>query len=529
MTDGVMSGQLQVKCRFTFQRILKCCIHAKYGRHTYAEIVGSVKAEETKAVLTDVKREGIILYGKNTDTADTLSKETLFSGIIKAVELKEEGGYAVLSLAAVSYTWKMDLQRKERSFQNPAMTYKDVVGEVIRDYGTDLIWNCSNKKIDYPFIQYKETDFQFIKRVLSYIKEGITTDDFLPKVCIHAGIRSGSNKGNISINQYNHTLIPFPDTCLKKVQIGYKIEDVEYSRVGDVFQIQGKNFYVMEAQTIFEQNVMKCDCTVYPAQCFMVEKKSAETLRNIVLTGRVLETRQEFIKLHLDIDREQSPSKAYEFLWKPLTGNMLYCMPEAGTIAALYVGNAEESNAAVIYNIRENSDKCNELMDYKNRYFTTGNKKQMYLKPSEMGIINGREKNTEIALRDKGVLNLKTGNQISVMAEGQVELKGKNITITTPIEATLVKKDIISPAVINMCNAFDAIGDTGNFAASPKTVKEKKKKTVPGLNQRQGKYMLDGAVETILSNIPIDDSKNPVMEMIAGSMPIISRVMQERQ
>ena len=104
-----------------------------------------------------------------------------------------------------------------------------------------------------------------------------------------------------------------------------------------------------------------------------------------------------------------------------------------------------------------------------------------------------------------------------------MELKGKNVKITTPIEATLVRKDVLSPTVINLCNAFDAIGQTGNFASN-KEPEEKNKKRREETIRSQERYSLEGALGTILSNIPAEEFESPVMEAIAASMPIVSTV-----
>ena len=195
-------------------------------------------------------------------------------------------------------------------------------------------------------------------------------------------------------------------------------------------------------------------------------------------------------------------------------------MPEAGTKAALYFGGTCEDSASVIYNIRENGEECGELADHHNRYFTAKNDKRMYLKPSEMGLLNMMGRNAEIALKDDSIVQVKTEHQISVLAEGRVELKGRNVTITAPKEATLVRKDMLSPTVINLCNDFDAIGRKGNFAASV-PIEEKKRRT-PGKGIWEERYPLDGGImSAILSNIPTDGGGDPVMDRIAGSMPVI--------
>ena len=265
----------------------------------------------------------------------------------------------------------------------------------------------------------------------------------------------------------------------------------------------------------------------------MVERIPADTLQKAVLTGRVLETKQELVRLHLDMDREQDASKAYWFPWRPITGNLLYCMPEKGTKAGLYITGGEERTAEVVYSIRENGEECSELADANDRYLTTDHEKRMYLKPSEMGLANLAGNNAEVGIEDGKQLKVKTVNRISIQAKGQVELKGKKVTVMTPKEVTLVRKDILSPTVVNMCNAFDSIGKTGNFKAVPQDIEKKRTKAVPVPGQvseeeTAEKYRSSGAVlEAVFMNIPAEEPGNPVMEMIGGSMPLVNKIHTE--
>ena len=101
------------------------------------------------------------------------------------------------------------------------------------------------------------------------------------------------------------------------------------------------------------------------------DKIPAEHLKGVVIEGEVLQTKGEVLRLHLEIDDSQDVSAAYDYPWRPITGNMLYCMPEKGTRAALYFDKDNEENAKAIYNLRENGEQCPELADPVDRYFTT--------------------------------------------------------------------------------------------------------------------------------------------------------------
>lgn len=529
MKKKISDMQLHIKCRFHILSIHTCTIHARYGQHTYAEATAAVESDKAETALMDTENDSIRITGRDDDSA---TEKILFSGVIQAVDLSREGGYSILSLKAVSHTWLMDIQKKSRSFQDVSMTYHDVAQIVARGYGASLIWNAPDRQLGHPLIQHRETDYQFLARLLSHLQEGITAGDFSAGISIHAGIRDGEDQGELLLEQYEHTLKAF---CREKKYStlpakfkGYRIAGTAFTRIGDQFRIHGMPFYVMEADTHFTEGCLKCSALLFPGECFRTEKIPAKTLEGAVITGRILETRQEFVKVHLGIDRAQDADSAYEFPWTPATGNLLYCMPEKGTKAAVYFGSADEASGSVIYSVRENGLLCGELADPQNRYFTTDSQKRMHMEPAEMGLLSMTGSTAEISIEDGRGLGLQTAGKISLLAEGQVELKGKNVSMMAPKEATFVRKDILSPAVINLCNAFDSIGRVGSFASNAAQVTEKKRKrTAPA--KAAEKYAVGDIVCDLLSSIPAGDMGSSVMEAVAAGMPVFSRTGRKNQ
>lgn len=520
MGEKITLGRLRIRCRFTAVTLLDCNIHEKYGEHTRAEIVCVVRGKEARAVFSDTGKNSLEIYA----IEESGREEVLFTGLILCAELKEEGQYAQLSLLAVSNTWLMDVKRKSRSFQNTALTYQDIAKEVIGEYGADMQWNLPDCPTGSPLIQYRETDYRFLKRIFSHLKGEIISADTAQKPCFLAGLGRGKDTGSLNLKEHTYSLISYRDDkrrdqSRQERQSGYLIEGMDRMKVGDIVQIEGREYHVMETETVIIQNILHCNYRVFPRKCFDQERIPAYGLKGVSLTGKVIKSNQELVRLHLDIDREQEVSAAYDFPWKPITGNLFYCMPETGTRAALYFGKEEEYSGVVIMNIRENGEYCGETADCHDRYFTSQNNKRMYLKPSEMGFLNRTDQNAEIAFKDGASVQVKTNHKISVLAEGQVELKGKNVTVQTPKEATLVRKDVIAPTVINLCNAFDAIGAAGNFT-STEPVAEKKRR-MPGTVSQEERYSLDGAVSAILSNIPENSGEDPILTKIAGSMPAV--------
>lgn len=516
-------GQLQVRSRFSFLTIKNCYIKEKFGEHGKARITGEIKGRESRDALTDVRRDKVEIVMVFHEEGGRVGERILFSGMIRQVELKEEGKYTMLTLDAVSHSWKMDIHKRSRSFQNITRTYREIGEEILQDYKGRLLGEIEDRKLEYPLIQHRETDFQFLKRILSYVGEGIKINSLSRGVFLSSVKDRGVHQGEINVNSHVHQEIPFYSREGEWIATGYVLKDMDYASVGDSLFIQGKEYLIKEVDIGFIGSLLSCTWKVFPKVCFKEEKIHSSTLKNAVFVGRVLKTEQEKVRIHLQIDEEQKEEEAYEFPWIPITGNLLYCMPEVGTQVALAFEGGKEERPMVIYNVRENGEICGEMGDYENRYFTTKGQKRMYLKPGEMGLINLDGGNGELSLKDGDSIGMRTNNNLSILAKGQVEIKGRKVYLTTPQEVTLVKKDILSPTVINMCNAFDAIGKTGNFKPTEQSIEKKRKRERP-MGGQQEKYSLEGVVEHIFASIPMETGEDPILKVIAGAMPLITRL-----
>lgn len=198
---------LRVVCRFSYLSILHCSIHAKYGEHTQAEIIGTVKSMEALRALKNTSENKLVI----TSQENVGTENILFAGIFECVELKQEGQYALLTVRAISCTREMDIEKKSRSFQNLSMTYRDVAERVVQGYDAEMSWNLADKQLEYPLIQYNETDYCFLKRILSHLGGNITSVDTKGMVSFDAGLREGSYIGVIDLTGKAYSVALSPD------------------------------------------------------------------------------------------------------------------------------------------------------------------------------------------------------------------------------------------------------------------------------------------------------------------------------
>ena len=89
----------------------------------------------------------------------------LFSGYPEKVEIKEERGYRIADIQAVSGTILLDQKKSNRVFQKKVQTYMGIASAVTADTEhSACILPGSDMRTGGTLIQYQETDWRFLKK-----------------------------------------------------------------------------------------------------------------------------------------------------------------------------------------------------------------------------------------------------------------------------------------------------------------------------------------------------------------------------
>ncbi len=130
---------------------------------------------------------------------DKDEKEILFfSGIAKETSIIYAGNGGILfNLKALSKTWVLDKVSKFTAFQDPAISYKEIIESIVKRYkNIKIIYDEEKfeKEIGAPIIQYDETDWEFLIRVTSQLGLGVSPLE-------NGGVLLGYLKTNTKVKQ----------------------------------------------------------------------------------------------------------------------------------------------------------------------------------------------------------------------------------------------------------------------------------------------------------------------------------------
>lgn len=120
---------------------------------------------------------------------------TLFSGYPEKVEIKEERGYRIADIQAVSGTILLDQKKSNRVFQKKVQTYMGIASAVTAD--TDhsaCILPGSDMRTGGTLIQYQETDWRFLKRMASQLGLPLVPDTSYYYPRFYLGLPEGEKR-----------------------------------------------------------------------------------------------------------------------------------------------------------------------------------------------------------------------------------------------------------------------------------------------------------------------------------------------
>ena len=134
--------------------------HKLFNPHTFRPYYFSQGA--ISELLGQIKNSRVELYAAGQERA-------VYSGVVQGAESLEENGYCLLRLELWSGSVLMNLKREKRTFQNPSMTYGQIIAGITSEAGMSALYprELDETETGFPVIQYRETDWEFIRRLAS--------------------------------------------------------------------------------------------------------------------------------------------------------------------------------------------------------------------------------------------------------------------------------------------------------------------------------------------------------------------------
>ena len=426
--QGITAGELRLTGGFGIRQILGFSMREYPGEHARAEVTGRVEAQEgaIPELLGQIKNSRVELHAAG-------EKRAVYSGMVQGAESLEENGYRLLRLELWSGSVLMDLKREKRSFQDPSMTYGQLITGITSEAGMSALYprELDETETGFPVIQYRETDWEFIRRLASRFglavypeptMEGGKVSIGLPETGFSGPLSSLSDSVGIDRKFYEAG-----GERTGRERRNYRtveVRSLELRRIGDVAEWKGTPLYVCAREGELRGGILEFRYVLAGKEWTWQKRLGNPRISGMSLLGTVAGCTGETVRLDLDIDRGRAARERYPWRWVPATGNLMYMMPQKGTRVSLYFKGDEETDAIAVNCIRS-GEGCTGA-DYRDKSLVTEQGMELRLHRGDMGVVSLKEK---VLLDDLEGIRIGGSGGLHILAAGEVKIDGAEVRV----------------------------------------------------------------------------------------------------
>lgn len=416
-------SNFKIECDLPIQSIKDISIHTEVNHHGKCEIQGMIGP--------DVYKEYAEQFTGHLDIRIIYEAEKrqviIFAGRTQEITFCEMAGVYEVTIMGVSHSKQLDKIKNNRSYQKISMSYQQLFREIGSPYGAVILAKKSDRCIPGPFIQYNKTSWEFLMYLADVLTLPVIPDCAGSSANIFIGVqqKSAVKPGEIltqKATRHLNVLRRYKNIMrgAEKDFICYQIETYEYYGLGERIILEGAEWIVTSTYSSFRHGLMTHVYLLMQERSIGYFYKKEDGANTVSLAGTVLSTQENTVKLHLDIDQYQKEEDAYPYQYYPVTGNVMYCMPEKGAKVILTVTEHFEGHGIVTHCLQEEKNGSN----FKEKQMHTDQKKMLLLGEHQMIIGSlGKRRSQHITFKENAGINV--SSELPVVLNSQ-----KNIKIT---------------------------------------------------------------------------------------------------
>ena len=324
----------------------------KHGRLSLSAVLNGEGGGE---VFDELPEEVSVLYMENGE------EKILFKGMVVNSSMERVGNHRKLELKAYDATYLLDKQRKTRSFQDTTRTNHSVIEEVMKEYPECICMkNLPEKPIDRIWVQYEETDWEFLRRFVSNYSDSLYADATYQTARFQAGsspedievdwddapYRMGKNLERYDFLSQNG----FDELGIDKF-IEYFVDSYGIYTLGSRLVYKGRRWYVGELKRELTDGLLTTTYRLKQREGLLKLQEYNRRITGISLDGKTVEVQGDTVRVSIngDMTTEQG---TYWFPFSTMAsspgGSGWYSMPEVGDSIRVYFPTCDEKEGYVI-------------------------------------------------------------------------------------------------------------------------------------------------------------------------------------
>ncbi|WP_052723797.1 contractile injection system protein, VgrG/Pvc8 family [Paenibacillus wulumuqiensis] len=426
-------GQLNIKGPFELQRLHELKLERRAGEHAYLQLTAIIPDQHTDTYAA-LSAEGESIEIQETDEQGSVLR-TLFQGFVRQLNIETVRGIYYLKLDAVSHSARLDHKVQIRSFQRGRQTSGEVIEAVLSGYaGSDVIDNATQEDhLESLVLQYRETDWQFIKRLASRVGAVVIPESAVSTPKLWIGIPEGGITPlpedvayTMSRDLQSYAAV---QAAGHEVQLSdfttYEIHTEQWLALGSRVSFRGRELAVGSAVTLLQDGILQHVYELRREEGIRQPQFFNEKIIGVSLDGKIIDLKSDQVRVHLDVDASQDKNLAvwipYESAYTAEGSSGLYVMPKLGDAVKLYFPGAEEEEVKAQGSVRKGAQPSPKVSDPSQKYWGTDYGKELKMAPSELSL-TAIEGSLFISLEDSSGITIQSDTALLMSAQKTLEI-----------------------------------------------------------------------------------------------------------
>lgn len=269
----------------------------------------------------------------------------------------------------------MDQEQHSRSFQDVNMTYKQLVKAILSEYPeAEVSYSIPDVPIKEIAVQYRETDWQFLKRMLSMLHAPLACNPAGETIQLYAGVPeipyrdwgyeiTGFRKEMGEFQYWQQSGMGRGDDC-------FQVAELQTGCMAGLYEslkVFGQRLSVRGISGKLEKGAFRCRCELQKAEGILARTEYPMHLVGSALKGKVLAASGSRIQVHLQIDDGNGQPDVHWFPFSTLSasqdGSGWYYMPEQGDQVRVYFPTKHTKDAMAVSAVSSYDGKADSVPD----------------------------------------------------------------------------------------------------------------------------------------------------------------------
>ena len=370
-----------------------------------------------------------------------------FAGVITNVRIYTQDGNQAIEIVALSNTSTLDTMKISRSCQNISTTYESLMDSVASQAGATMLYGLEEKEfmnaIGTISIQYKETGWEYLKRLASHKYQGLFGDMTAPTPVFSVGalgkeyhdVKLQACEYLKDIRNFEMDNANYIQGVMEEDYVLLRVETYRILKLGDAVIFENKKFYIREATYEMRNGIVVATYLLCSKNGLKQRRIKNEKLQGLSINGITMGVERDKVKIQLDIDHTDNAEYLFPYSTMSASpdGSGWYCMPQQGDLLRVYFPDEEEANCFAISSVSSYTPEegaVNDRMgDPSVRYLRTPDNKEVRLAPDGI-TISADDGQAVIKMDNAGNIIISGANSINMSASNDINISAtRNVSL----------------------------------------------------------------------------------------------------